>query len=106
MEGAALGSSGTVDFGGVPAPLPDSWSPTELLVTVPAASSYPYKGPVTVTTNGQTAKGPDFTITPPPPSPPHPAGTWSVLSLPQQPGEVKEPALVAADGAGSLYVVD
>ena len=32
------------------------------------------------------------------------AGTWSVVSLPQQPGEVMWPALVAVDGAGSVYV--
>lgn len=34
------------------------------------------------------------------------AGAWSVVSLPQQPGEVMSPFLVAVDGAGSLYVAD
>ena len=31
------------------------------------------------------------------------AGTWSVLTLPQQPGRVSNPAAVAVDGAGNLY---
>jgi sugar lactone lactonase YvrE len=34
------------------------------------------------------------------------AGTWSVLSLPQQPGEVVSPSVVAVDAAGNLYVAD
>ncbi len=34
------------------------------------------------------------------------AGTWSVLSLPQQPGEVLSPSAVAVDGGGNLYVAD
>src|SRR5438034_382933 len=70
IEGANLGSSGTVAFNGIPAPPATSWSPTEIEVTVPAAPSYPFQGPVTVTTGGQTATGPAFTITPPPPAPP------------------------------------
>ena len=32
------------------------------------------------------------------------AGTWSVISLPHQPGEVLGPASLAADTAGNLYV--
>ena len=32
-------------------------------------------------------------------------GTWSVISLPQQPGEVL-PTAVAVDNAGNLYVAD
>jgi hypothetical protein len=68
--GANLGTSGTVAFNGIPAPPPASWSPTEIEVTVPTAPSYPFQGPVTVTTNGQTAKGPAFTVTGPPPAPP------------------------------------
>ena len=55
IEGANLGSSGTVAFGGIPAPPPASWSPTEILVTVPAAAAYPFKGPVTVTTAVRSA---------------------------------------------------
>src|SRR5207249_1682968 len=34
------------------------------------------------------------------------AGTWSVISLPQQPGEVLSPIALALDTAGSLYVAD
>src|SRR5438093_3745734 len=34
------------------------------------------------------------------------AGTWSVISLPQQPGDVSNPSALAADAAGNLYVVD
>src|SRR5947199_3739916 len=60
IEGANLGTSGTVAFGGIPAPPPASWSPTELLVTVPAATYYPLTGPVTVTVDGPTARGPAF----------------------------------------------
>src|SRR5205809_511379 len=33
-------------------------------------------------------------------------GTWSVISLPQQPGQVVYPAAVAVDSAGNLYVAD
>ena len=33
-------------------------------------------------------------------------GTWSEISLPQQPGEVLDPAAVAVDAAGNLYVTD
>jgi hypothetical protein len=33
-------------------------------------------------------------------------GTWSVISLPQQPGEVFNLAAVAVDGAENLYVAD
>lgn len=65
--GANFGTtSGTVAFAGIPAPPPSRWSPTEILVAVPAAPSYPFTGPVTVTANGQTASGPAFTITSPP----------------------------------------
>ena len=32
------------------------------------------------------------------------AGAWSVLSLPQQPGEVMSPTLVAVDGACVVFV--
>src|SRR5262245_12325581 len=34
------------------------------------------------------------------------AGTWSVLSLPQQPGETLSPTALAVDAAGNLYVAD
>src|SRR4051812_39782838 len=31
-------------------------------------------------------------------------GTWSVITLPQQPGEVLHPTAVVVDSAGNLYV--
>lgn len=34
------------------------------------------------------------------------AGTWSVISLPRQPGEVISPSVQAADAAGNLYIAD
>src|SRR5689334_19303545 len=34
------------------------------------------------------------------------AGTWSVISLPQKPGEVVAPTALATDAAGDLYVAD
>jgi len=34
------------------------------------------------------------------------AGTWSVISLPQKPGEVLSPTAIALDAAGNLYVAD
>src|SRR5713101_149381 len=34
------------------------------------------------------------------------AGTWSVISFPVQPGDVRSPTAVAADSAGNLYVAD
>ena len=34
------------------------------------------------------------------------AGTWSVLSLPRQSGEVLSPQAMAVDAAGNLYVAD
>src|SRR5690349_13050350 len=34
------------------------------------------------------------------------AGTWSVISLPQKPGEVITPTALAADAAGNVYVAD
>ena len=33
-------------------------------------------------------------------------GTWSVISLPQQPGQVKGPRALTADAVGDLYVAD
>jgi IPT/TIG domain-containing protein len=67
--GANLGTSGTVAFNGIPAPPARNWSPTEILVIVPAAPSYPFRGPVTLTVDGQTITGPEFTISQPPPPP-------------------------------------
>src|SRR5207245_2779138 len=40
------------------------WSPSSITVTVPAAATYPSRGPVTAVVNGQTATGPEFTIMP------------------------------------------
>jgi hypothetical protein len=34
------------------------------------------------------------------------AGTWSVISLPQKPGEVTIPTALAVDAVGNLYVAD
>src|SRR5712692_7795363 len=33
-------------------------------------------------------------------------GSWSVISVPQKPGEVIYPTALAADAAGSLFVAD
>src|SRR5947209_2446294 len=33
-------------------------------------------------------------------------GTWSVISLPQQSGDIDSPYRLAVDAAGNLYVVD
>jgi hypothetical protein len=90
IEGPNLGTSGAVAFDGIPAPTPASWSPTEILVTVPAASSYPFQGPVTVTTGGQTAQGNWFTI----------------ATVGAEIGQISYPATLAVDGAGHLYVAD
>jgi hypothetical protein len=128
--GYNLGSSGTVTFRGVPATntsgLPAasvvSWTREEILVTVPTPPYYPFVGAVTVTTNAGTGYGPEFTITAPspsePPSPPQPPapptsppppstiGTWSVISLPQKPGEVLYLTALTVDTAGNLYVAE
>jgi hypothetical protein len=110
IQGYNLGSSGSVAFHGVPAAVV-SWSAEEIQVMVPTAPSYPFTGAVTATTNGETGYGPEFTITSPPapsapPAPAHPAGTWLVISLPQNPGEVLSPTALATDAAGNLYVAD
>jgi outer membrane protein assembly factor BamB len=73
VVGSNLGSSGTVRFNGIPASAVVSWSAAAIIVTVPAAPSYPSRGPVSVIVNGQTATGPDFTITAPPEPAPTPA---------------------------------
>lgn len=64
IEGARLGSSGTVWFNGLPAAAAD-WSASEVLVTVPPAPFYPYRGPVVIQAGNEIAFGPEFTITPP-----------------------------------------
>jgi hypothetical protein len=33
-------------------------------------------------------------------------GTWSVISLPQKPGEIAHPTAAAVDAAGNFYVAD
>src|SRR5207245_10715328 len=68
IEGQNLGNGATVFFNGIPAAVASA-SATELLVTVPFAPFYPFTGPVTVVANGQSASGPNFTITAPAPSP-------------------------------------
>src|SRR5437667_44088 len=64
ITGANLGNSGTVKFNGIQASV-TNWTSTAITVTVPAASSYPSAGLVTVTTGSQTATGPTFTTTAP-----------------------------------------
>jgi hypothetical protein len=70
IQGANLGTSGTVTFNGA-AVASSSWTETAIHVSVPTASSYPSQGAFVVTrTDGQSATGPAFTITAPPPPPP------------------------------------
>jgi len=76
IQGQNFGSGGSVFFSGIPAASVQSWSPNEILVTVPFAPAYPFIGPVTVVANGQTASGPNFTITAPSPSS---QGSWAVF---------------------------
>src|SRR5438132_1431938 len=78
--GANLGTSGTLAFNGIPALPALSWSPNEILVTVPAAPSYPFRGPVTVTVDGRTGTGPEFTIIQPPP-PPGPLRDYTIQPI-------------------------
>jgi hypothetical protein len=77
IAGSQLGSRGTVTFHGIPPPAAANWSSTEILVTVPSAPFYPYRGPVTVSVGSDIAFGYEFTITKPSgpisPSPPPPA---------------------------------
>jgi outer membrane protein assembly factor BamB len=85
--GSNFGFSGSVAFAGFSAPVV-AWSPNAIRVLTPLTGNYPTVGPVTVTTGGQTAVGPTFTIagtgsTPPPtptptPTPPA-AGDWPML---------------------------
>src|SRR5207249_2505145 len=60
-------------FNGIPAPAVTSWSAAAITVVVPTLSAYPSRGPVTVIVNGQTATGPDFSITAPPEPAPQPS---------------------------------
>src|SRR5205809_1010473 len=78
--GTNLDITGTVSFNGIPAPPALSRSPTEILVTVPAAPSYPFRGPVTVTVDGRTGTGPEFTIIQPPP-PPGPLRDYTIQPI-------------------------
>src|SRR5690349_672649 len=77
IQGANLGSSGTLKFNGTTLSY-NAWAPTYIRVVVPSVSTYPTSAPFTATTGGVTATGPSFTITssgssssppPPPPSP-------------------------------------
>jgi hypothetical protein len=66
LTGVDLGQSGTVVFAGIPLPAAvASWSPTELLLYLPTAPSYPFKARVTVATAGKRAEGGEFTIAAP-----------------------------------------
>lgn len=77
IQGANLGSSGTLKFNGTTLSY-NAWAPTYIRVVVPSVSTYPTTGTFTATTGGVTATGPSFTITgsgsstSPPPSPPPP----------------------------------
>jgi hypothetical protein len=68
VTGTNLGTLGTVLFDGDPLPAAvASWTPVEIRLWVPTASSYPFQTHVTVITNRRQAAGGDFTITAPTP---------------------------------------
>jgi hypothetical protein len=75
ITGNNLGFTGTVQFAGFNAPIV-RWTQTAVRVLTPLTGNYPTRGPVTLTTGGQTATGPEFTIDPnapqPQPAPPTP----------------------------------
>lgn len=68
ITGADLGRTGTVLFSGIPLPAAVArWSPTEILLWVPSAPSYPFMTHVTVVENNKQVNGGSFTITAPVP---------------------------------------
>jgi hypothetical protein len=81
IAGSNLGSSGTVTLNGITAAT-SSWTTGSITVTVPAAPSYPSSGPITVTTAGQSAAGPTFTIAAPPAPTPAPTPTSTPTPTP------------------------
>jgi hypothetical protein len=113
--GSNFGSTGTVTFNGIPAAVV-SWSPTEIETIVPEAPSYPFQGPVTVTSNGQTGSGPPFTITSAPPTPPASPPSITVGEavahgsgielLPDEPSSATVTNLIGVGPDGSLYLLD
>jgi uncharacterized protein YkwD len=60
IQGQNLGFAGSVSFHGQPTSAV-TWSPTSIMTFVPLQPIYPDVGPVTVTVDGGTANGPDFT---------------------------------------------
>jgi hypothetical protein len=69
ITGTNLGKTGTVLFSGIPIPAAVArWSPTEVLVWIPTAPSYPFATKATVVENGKQVDGGDFTIAAPEPS--------------------------------------
>jgi uncharacterized protein YkwD len=104
IVGSNLGSSGVVRVNGAVAGT-SAWSSTSITFYVPAASSYPAVGPVTVSVNGQTASGPAFTITAPAPSTPPstPAANSTPTTTPQptpnpEPNPTPQPTPVPSSG--------
>jgi hypothetical protein len=70
IEGMNLGTGGTLSFGldaanGPAPPAALSWSPSEILTTVPSAPTYPYTAPLILVISGQRVAGPALTITQP-----------------------------------------
>jgi uncharacterized protein YkwD len=98
IVGSNLGTSGGIRFGSLNAPTPVNWSPNSITVIVPAAPTYPYRAPVTVEVNGQSASGPEFTITPPVETGPSTPAT--TVATPSPPVPVAPPPPPAAPAAG------
>jgi hypothetical protein len=65
VAGTNLGTAGTVSFNGM-AGTASAWASTAVTTVVPTASTFPNSGPIRITTGGQTATGPSFTINAPP----------------------------------------
>jgi uncharacterized protein DUF642/lectin-like protein len=66
ITGTNLGRTGTVLFSGIPIPAAVArWSPTEVLLWVPTAPSYPFATKATTIDNGKQVEGGDFTIAAP-----------------------------------------
>ena len=64
--GTNFGTTGTVNFSGIPA-VTTSWTNIAIVAIVPTAVSYPVVGPVTVIVQGDgTGDGPGFSIASPP----------------------------------------